>query len=92
MLKAIALAGLFLAQAATPAATPLAAQAPAPAAKPEKPKKEKLICRDEGETGSFITKRVCRTPEQMEAERVASRNETRDIQDRAADCRGRQSC
>jgi invasion protein IalB len=79
---------LVLAQATAPAAAP-AQPAPQAAAKAEKPKKPKLICEDEGETGSFITKRVCRTPEQIEAERQASRNTADDTLDRAQLCRGK---
>jgi hypothetical protein len=32
-----------------------------------------LVCRSETEVGSHRTKRVCRTPEQMAAERAAAR-------------------
>jgi hypothetical protein len=65
---------------------------PAPKAKAEKPKKPKLICEDEGETGSFITKRVCRTPEQVEAERQASRQTADDTLDRSQLCRRAAGC
>jgi hypothetical protein len=91
MLLAAALAGVLFAQAAPaagPAQTPPAAEAKA--AKPEKPKKPKLICTTEQPTDSFIAKRVCRTPEQIEAERNSSRRTVDDSQDiNAAACRGR---
>jgi hypothetical protein len=54
---------------------------PAPstsAAQPEKPRK---ICRMETGTGSVMPKRVCRTPEQIEAEHEAS-SRARDEVDR----------
>ena len=76
MLIVIAAAGWLLAQGAAaaspaPTATPAAS---APAAKPEKPKKPKLICQNETQTDTIIPRRVCRTPEQVEAEaRSASR-------------------
>ena len=92
MLLAAALAGVLFAQAApaaVPAQTP-ALSAEAKAAKPEKPKKPKLICTTEQPTDSFIAKRVCRTPEQIEAERNSSRRTVDDSQDiNAAACRGR---
>ena len=36
------------------------------------PPKEKLICTREAVTGSVMTKRVCRTPQQIDADRKAS--------------------
>lgn len=83
MLIAIAAAGFLLAQAAAPppAAEPASARA-------EKPKKPKLVCVSERSTESFIAKRVCRTPEQIEAERQAARNGADDVRDRASSCRG----
>ena len=91
-IAALTAAALALAQASTPApsSTPQQATADQPAskAKLEKPKKPKMICTDEGETGSFLTKRVCRTPEQVEAERQASRRNADDTLDRSQLCRG----
>ena len=77
MLIVIAAAGWLLAQSAAPPATtaapPAATAAPAAAAaKPEKPKKPKLICTEETQTDTIIPRRVCRTPEQVEAERRAA--------------------
>ena len=60
--------GLLLAQAAAPTAAPAAVPAVAPAAKPEKPEKPKLICTRETQTDTIIPRRVCRTPEQIEAQ------------------------
>ena len=86
MLIAIAAAGLLLAQAAAPA-TPASAPAAA-TSKPEKPKKPKLICEEETRADSFISKKVCRTPEQIEAERRNSRDEADAVQDRQRYCTG----
>src|ERR1700741_2414214 len=95
-IAALTAAALALAQASTPAAAPAsqpaAADQPAPKAKAEKPKKPKMICTDEGETGSFITKRVCRTPEQIEAEGQASRATADDTLDRSQLCRRAAGC
>ena len=91
MLIAIAAAGWLLAQAAAgppPAQAAAPAAQPTAAAKPEKPKKPKLICEDETSTDSFIAKRVCRTPEQVEAERQAGRSQTDAVQDRQRYCTG----
>jgi hypothetical protein len=87
MLIAVAAAGVLLAQAAPPASPSAPGPAPA-AAKAEKPKTPKLICVQERSTDSFIAKRVCRTPEQIEAERQAARNGADDVRDRASSCRG----
>ena len=87
MLIAALSAVILLAQAAPAQAQP----EPTSPTKAEKPKKPKMICRDEGETGSFLTKRVCRTPEQIEAEREASRKAADDVRNRAELCRAR-SC
>lgn len=93
MLLAIALAGVLLAQAtAPPAAAPAQAVNPAAVAKPEKPKKPKMICTDETPTESFISKRVCKTPEQVEAERKASRGALDDTTDHLAQCHGTAGC
>jgi hypothetical protein len=53
------------------ASKPAAAAAAANPAKADKKAKteEKLICTREPQTDSFMTKRVCRTQEQIEAER-----------------------
>jgi hypothetical protein len=82
-------AGLLLAQAAQPAppAEP-AASAAAPAGKAEKPKKPRMICTEETPVGSVISKRVCRTPEEVEAERAATRRNTDNMMDHLATCRG----
>ena len=64
MLIAIAIAGRLLSQAAAPVP---AANPPVAAPKPEKPKKPKLVCTEETATDSFISKRVCRTKDQIES-------------------------
>ncbi len=87
MLIAATLAGVLLAQAAAPAVPP-AVSTPA-AAKAEKPKKPKMVCTEETSTDSFIPKRVCRTPEQVEAERRAGRQVADDGNDVYARCGGR---
>ena len=93
MLITVLAAGLLLAQAAAPAA-------PAPAAgerttvsevKTAKPKKAKMICEQEKSADSFISRRVCRTPEEVEAQRRASRDAAKATQDFYTECRGR-SC
>jgi hypothetical protein len=91
MLIAMALAGVLLAQAAAPAATPVA-QPAAAAAKAEKPKKPKMICTEETPTDSFISKRVCKTAEQVEAERKAGRGALDDTTDHLAQCHGQPNC
>jgi hypothetical protein len=92
MLIVIAAAGVLLAQAAAPAQTaPASAPGPTPAAAtapPEKPKKPKLICTNETQISSFIPKRVCRTPEQIEAERAAADRITRRVADHGNVCQG----
>lgn len=85
MLIAVMAAGLLLAQAAAPAPAP-ATSAPPTAA--EKPRKPKLICESETRTDSSIPRRVCRTPEQIEAERQAGRAQTDAVQDRLRYCQG----
>lgn len=75
MLIVIAAAGWLLAQAAAaPAQTTAApaAAAAARAAKPEKPKKPKLICTEETQTDTIIPRRICRTAEQVEADRKSA--------------------
>ena len=96
MLIAALAAGLILAQASAPEAP----SAPAPTQRPrtvppvtisDKPPKPKLICERETSTDSFISRRVCRTPEEVEAMRKAAREQTRGTQDFYRECRGR-SC
>ena len=74
MLIALAAAAAILAQAAvTPAPEPPAATStPAPTIAPAtvKPAKPKLICHDEIVTGSIMSRRVCRTREQIEAKLI----------------------
>ena len=90
MLIAALSAVLLLAQAtAAPAEKPATTISDA---KPKKEKKRKLICEDVSETGSFISKRVCKTPEQIEAERQASRATADDVLDRAQTCRRAAGC
>ena len=57
--------------AADTASSPPAQTAGAPAAKPEEPK-EKLVCTREVTVGSRMSKRVCRTASQVQAERRGS--------------------
>lgn len=75
--------------AAEPAPKPEAAK-PAKAA-PAEPKddSEKLICTREKSTDSFMSKRVCKTKAQIEAERQASRQlqEQRDVLSNRTDIR-----
>jgi len=69
----LAAVALFLCVPGIALAADEAAPAPAPseaAAQTEKPKK---ICRMETGTGSVMPKRVCRTPEQVEAEHERAR-------------------
>lgn len=74
--------------AASPAPPAAAAAVPTPAAAPAKPKKPKMICEDEQSTDSFITKRVCRTAEQVEADRKAARGQVDRMADHLSTCRG----
>ena len=69
----LAAVALFLCVPIAALAAEEAAPSPAPseaAAQPEKPRK---ICRLETGTGSVMPKRVCRTPEQVEAEHERAR-------------------
>jgi hypothetical protein len=88
MLIALAVAAILAqgAQAEPPAptATPQAASVPAP----EKSKKPKMICHSEVATGSIMSKRVCRTPEQVEADRLQAKRDTDSLSDHLAACRG----
>jgi invasion protein IalB len=69
LIPASAVAVLLCASAAAYAADETA-PSPAPSeAQQEKPKK---VCRTETATGSVMPKRVCRTPEQVEAEQEAA--------------------
>jgi hypothetical protein len=86
-------AAIVFAQAASPASEPAPQDAPAAqAAKPVKPEKPKLICHDETATGSIISQRVCRTPEQAAAEQAQSRREHDALSDHLAACHGAPSC
>jgi hypothetical protein len=53
-------------------ATAYAADETAPATSEAQAEKPKKICRMETGTGSVMPKRVCRTPEQIEAEQEAA--------------------
>src|SRR5262245_47035182 len=79
-------------QPAAPQAAPAAQAAPAKPEQPAKPAKPKLICHDESDTGSFISKRVCRTKEQIDAEAQQSQREHNALSDHLAACRGQPSC
>ena len=76
MIIAAFAAGLLVAQAAAQAPPPASAQpaatAEAPAAKAEKPEKPKMICTKEQAIGSNMPRRVCRTPDRIEAEQRAA--------------------
>ena len=83
MLIAALSVALALAQASAQAATPApeaTAAAAAPAAKPEKPKKPKVICTQEEQMGSVMKKRVCRTPETIEADRRSAERQLQSCQ------------
>jgi hypothetical protein len=91
----IALAAVIVLAQATPtseAAQPPPAKAAEAAAPPAKPAKPKLICHDETPVGSIISQRVCRTPEQVEAERQRSKRENDALSDHIAACHGAPSC
>jgi hypothetical protein len=83
-------AAIVFAQASTPPATPPVSQ-PAKAAAPAKPPKPKLVCHDETATGSIISNRVCRTVEQVEADRRQADRDNGALADHLAACHG-QSC
>jgi hypothetical protein len=71
-LAAFAIAAPAFAADPAPGAPSAPAVKPGKAAKPEKPKpnpSDKLICTREEDTGSFLSKRVCRTQAQIDAER-----------------------
>ncbi|MFL5296437.1 MAG: hypothetical protein ACJ798_08655 [Phenylobacterium sp.] len=83
------IAGIVLAQATPATSPPETPTSPAPAsAAPAKPAKPKMICHDEIVTGSIMTRRVCRTPEQVEADRQQARRDTDALGDHLAACRG----
>jgi hypothetical protein len=92
MLVALAVA-IVIAQASPQASATAPAKAVEPAtAKPAKPEKPKLICHDETATGSIISQRVCRTPEQVAAEQAQSQREHNALSDHLAACHGAPSC
>jgi hypothetical protein len=76
MLILIAAASLALAEPTSAPAADSAKPSPPPAAKAEKPPKPKLVCTSERQIGSLMPTRVCRTPEQLEAERRAAERAT----------------
>jgi hypothetical protein len=88
MIIALASAVLLLAPIAAPAPSSIAPAEAEPAPKPEKPKKPKMVCRSEVAIGSIMQKRVCRTPEQVEAEKLQAKRDTDSLSDHLAACRG----
>jgi hypothetical protein len=91
MLIAALAAGLLLAQAAQPAAPAPPAGQPTTVSEVKAKPKRKMVCQTETSTDSFIAKRVCRTPEEVEALRKAGREQVKATQDFYQECRGR-SC
>lgn len=83
MLILVASAALLMAPAAS---APDPKAAPTPEAKAENPQKPKLVCTSERPMGSNIPKRVCRTPEQVQAEMDAARRQG--VINSDAQCRG----
>ena len=73
--------------AASQGAAPQTPPAAAPA-KPAKPEKPKRICYDEVATGSIIANRVCRTSDQIEADRQQAKRDSDALSDHLAACRG----
>jgi hypothetical protein len=75
MLTAVLLASVSVAPtfAAESTAKPAPAPPPKDAAAAKPATEQKLICTREAEVGSIIIKKVCRTPEQVEADRRAAR-------------------
>ena len=69
LISASAVAMLLFASTAASAADETA---PSPASSEAQHEKPKKICRTETATGSVMPKRVCRTPEQIEAEARAT--------------------
>jgi hypothetical protein len=88
MHPAVLALSLLLAPAAAPA-QPAAAEKPRVTISDKAPEKGKLICERERSADSFISRRVCRTPEQVEALRRAADENTRATQQHYQDCRGR---
>ena len=84
----IVLAAAILLAQGTPAVLPAAPTTPPPAATSEKPKKPKMICHSEVAIGSIMQKRVCRTPEQVEADKLQAKRDTDSLSDHLAACRG----
>ena len=73
MLAAALLASISLAPAFAADTSAKPAEAKPADAKPTKPATDqKLICTKEPQVGSIIIKKVCRTPEQVEADRRAA--------------------
>lgn len=60
--------------ASSAAATPAPAPATAVTAVAPKSSTPKLVCEDSTEIGSHLRKRICLTPEQVEARKKAARN------------------
>jgi hypothetical protein len=87
MLIALA-AAIVLAQASPAAPAPAVQPAPAAEAKPAKPAKPKMVCHDETATGSIMSHRVCRTPDQVEADRLQARRDNDALADHLAACHG----
>ena len=89
MLTVIAAAAAFVLAQAAPPPTALQPSVPPPnpASAPSAPAKPRMICRNEDQVGSIIAKRVCRTPDQVEADRLAARREAEQIGDHLATCR-----
>jgi len=90
MLIVLVAAAIVLAQAVPPPAAtqPTPAPAPATTVAPAKPAKPKMICHDEVPTGSIMSRRVCRTPEQVEADRQQARRDNEALSDHLAACHG----
>ena len=91
MLIALAAAFAILAQAApasTPAAPPPPAAGSAGAPAASKPPKPKMICHEEVSTGSIMSRRVCRTPEQIEADELQAKRDQEMRADHLAVCHG----
>lgn len=65
--------------AAQEAADPAAAPATSKAGPAAKPGKERKVCRNEEVTGSLMKKRICRTPEQWEAQEQAAKEFGREL-------------
>ena len=77
LISASAVAMLLFASTAAQAADEAA---PSPASSEAQQEKPKKICRMETATGSVMPKRVCRTPEQIEAEARATERQRAQIE------------